>query len=583
MIHRIYSSLPTFKNLEFRDGFNLLVVERHQSSGDLQTRNRAGKTSIIEIVHFLLGGNADKNSIFRNAELSNAVFGMEFDLGPGRVVAERMGNSSRTVIKEADTHDWPKDPSNRAGLFNSYSLKDWREVLGTLWFGLEAAEPPIKYRPSFRSMLSYFVRRENADGMRRPEMNSKNQQVWDQHVSVAFLLDLDWLIGVEWQKIRDNETTLKELKHASAEGAFGDIISTTAQLRTELVLAEQGFSRIQSAVERFEVLPEYRELEREASVLTQQLMSASDENALDREIVETIGRSFENDLPPNQEDLERLYAESGVVLGDSVRRRFDEVERFHASIISNRRSYLESEYNAARARIENRESAITKIDRRRAEIMVTLQSKGALDQFQKLQAEWGRTGAKIETLKQRYQAAQTLEGTQSELKFSRGNLLQRLRRDLDEQGDRVKSAITAFQVISNALYEDAGNLLLVDSENGLKISVRIQGQRSRGIQNMQVFCFDMMLMQLCADRGIGPGFLIHDSHLFDGVDERQVGKALSVGEQTARRCGWQYIVTMNEDVLPKSLPEDFNLEQWMLPTRLNDGEEDGGLFGFRFQ
>ena len=46
---------------------------------------------------------------------------------------------------------------------------------------------------------------------------------------------------------------------------------------------------------------------------------------------------------------------------------------------------------------------------------------------------------------------------------------------------------------------------------------------------MQIFCFDMMLMKLCAERGIGPGFLIHDSHLFDGVNERQVAKDIQIG------------------------------------------------------
>ena len=91
-----------------------------------------------------------------------------------------------------------------------------------------------------------------------------------------------------------------------------------------------------------------------------------------------------------------------------------------------------------------------------------------------------------------------------------------------------------------------------------------------------------MLMRLCADRQMGPGFLIHDSHLFDGVDERQVGRALSVGAEFAQRYGWQYIVTMNEDALPRTLPDGFSLRDYELPVRLTDDQEDGGLFGFRF-
>ena len=103
-----------------------------------------------------------------------------------------------------------------------------------------------------------------------------------------------------------------------------------------------------------------------------------------------------------------------------------------------------------------------------------------------------------------------------------------------------------------------------------------------GISNMQIFCFDMMLMQICAERHIGPGFLVHDSHLFDGVDERQVGKALQLGERAARDLNFQYIVTMNSDAVPRELPDDFDLNKYILPVRLTDETEDGGLFGVRF-
>jgi uncharacterized protein YydD (DUF2326 family) len=50
----------------------------------------------------------------------------------------------------------------------------------------------------------------------------------------------------------------------------------------------------------------------------------------------------------------------------------------------------------------------------------------------------------------------------------------------------------------------------------------------------------------------------------------------------ADQLGFQYIVTMNEDALPTELPKDFGLEQYIVPTRLTDATEDGGLFGIRF-
>jgi hypothetical protein len=39
---------------------------------------------------------------------------------------------------------------------------------------------------------------------------------------------------------------------------------------------------------------------------------------------------------------------------------------------------------------------------------------------------------------------------------------------------------------------------------------------------------------------------------------------------------------MNTDDLPHELPHGFNLDDYILPVRLDDSTESGGLFGFRF-
>jgi uncharacterized protein YydD (DUF2326 family) len=135
------------------------------------------------------------------------------------------------------------------------------------------------------------------------------------------------------------------------------------------------------------------------------------------------------------------------------------------------------------------------------------------------------------------------------------------------------------------LYEGnrAGTFTITPTENGPEFEPFIPGEKSRGVNNMRIFCFDMMLMLLGLRRGRSPGFLMHDSHLFDGVDERQVGKALALGAELASRHGFQYIVTMNTDAIPKEVPAGFRLEDHALGLRLTDASDDGGLFGFRFE
>ena len=77
--------------------------------------------------------------------------------------------------------------------------------------------------------------------------------------------------------------------------------------------------------------------------------------------------------------------------------------------------------------------------------------------------------------------------------------------------------------------------------------------------------------------------MIHDSHLFDGVDARQIARALLLGLRATGTGDLQYIVTMNSDIFDSlPLPEAIDRDEVVLKTRLSDEIETGGLFGFRF-
>lgn len=589
MIHRIYSDLTTFKELEFHPGLNILLSDKSSDSTDRQTRNRAGKSSLIEIVHLLAGADCNKDSIFKVNELIDHSFGMDFDLGSCRAVVERSGSSpSKVVCREYSPTEWPVSPRMNKKLgCNVMAIPEWRSVLGSLMFGLQRdddSDEPRAFGPTFRSSFAYFVRRQSAGGFVSPFKQAEMQQPWDKQVAVSFLLGMDWTVPRQWQLVREREGTLKELKKAAGQGALGSMIGSSAELRTKLVVLEERCSRLQQSLAEFQLLPEYHELEQEASNLTRRLGELSDDNTVDCRLMAELEQATQAESPPSLDDLESLYKEAGVTLPQTAIRRFEDVRRFHESVIRNRESYLRGGMQAAAQRVESREQTMHDTDKRRAQIMAILRSHGALEEFSHMQSELSRHTAEMESTRQRYRAAQQLEGLRAELEMERGQLLIRLNQDFREQEPKLKSAILAFEEVSSSLYEDAGSgsLTISPSLNGPEFEVKIQGRKSKGISNMQIYCFDMMLMLLCAERGLGPGFLIHDSHMFDGVDARQIAKALQVGAAIADRVGFQYIVTMNSDTLAEEGFDKINLERYILPVRLMDATEDGGLFGIRF-
>lgn len=582
MIRRIDSDLPGFKTLEFGPGLNVLVAEKSAGATDKHTRNGAGKSSVLEIVHFLLGSSCRPESLFRRDELREATFALEFDLAGDVTRVERTAERASRVVVTGETARWPVPPAVKGGVAG-LSNDDWKVVLGKLMFGVDDGEGP--WSPSFRSLLSYFVRRDSEGGMVEPMRAHAKQQLADQQVSLSFLLGLDWRLAREWQRLRERERGLKQLAKSMKDGAFGLVVGKASTVRSELIVAEDRVKRLRAALASFKVLEQYDALVREADELQGRLSRLGDDDFIDARYIAELEQVVHEEPEPVAADLEAVFHEAGVVLPGLVRRRFDEALEFHESIVRNRRAYLAGERRDAERRMAGRAEDKRRVGDRLAEVMKILEAAGALEQFVGLQGELGKAESTTEVLRMRYDDAQKLESGKLHLQVERATLEERLRLEYAEQEPAIGDAVLAFRHISAQLYGEskAGRLTITPGANGPEFEAHLPSEKSKGINNMRIFCYDMMLMVLSLQRGRSPGFLIHDSHLFDGVDKRQVGKALAVGAALAAEHGFQYIVTMNTDSLPQELPAGFALEPRILPVRLSDRSEDGGLFGFRFQ
>jgi uncharacterized protein YydD (DUF2326 family) len=585
MIRRIGSDLESFKTLDFGPGLNVLLADKSEGATDRQSRNGAGKTSFVDTVHFLTGGKAGPDSIFRSDELINSTFDMQMDVGGDEITVERSGATPSKVYLNGPVEDWPIPPKfdEERGVF-TLSNVNWTHSLGAKWFGLDA--PPdtdIKFQPTFRSLFSYFARRQSSGAFQAPTQQASMQFMWDQQVAISYLLGMDWTISQGFQGLREKEKVVKSLGKAARSGELGPHFGRSADLRTKLAVVSRRVEQVREQLNSFEVIPEYRALETEASEITRAINALGEENFVDRRLISELDAALQDEEAPDSADLAKLYAEAGIILPDLLKRRLDEVESFHQTIIENRRSHLGAEHVSAGKRIEDREAKKQTLDARRRQLMEVLQSGGALEQYTAMREELGRAESEVETVRQRLETAEMLESTKADLDTERNRLSQALRDDIHERNDLLNEAIISFEDLSQSLYEQAGSLTIDAGSTGPTFEVKIDGQRSKGITNMQIFCFDLMMMELSTNRGHSPGFLIHDSHLFDGVDERQVAKALQVGAERAASCGFQYIVTMNSDAIPsEGFKAGFDINAHVLPTRLTDATDDGGLFGVRF-
>jgi uncharacterized protein YydD (DUF2326 family) len=202
--------------------------------------------------------------------------------------------------------------------------------------------------------------------------------------------------------------------------------------------------------------------------------------------------------------------------------------------------------------------------------------------YRRLERELVDAETEARDLQKRLELAEQFEQTRVDVKSQRVEAERALLQDLNERRTSIDEAVEAFIDISGTLYEKPATLDFRSTPNGIRFVIERPDLPSEGVTQMQIFTFDLALATVCARRSVWPGFLVHDSHIFDGVDGRQIGYALKTAHERTMSLKGQYIVTMNSDDLEKARKESgFDFTQHIVEPVLDD-TETGGLFGFRF-
>lgn len=581
MINAVFANKDSFKAVEFLPGFNVILADRVETSSARDSRNGLGKSTLIEIIHFCLGARVRRGTGLTVSTLGGWAFSLNLTLAGREVIVTRSVDDPSRILIQGDTSDWPIQPKIEEGE-TFFRLEEWKKVLGSLVFGLPINEER-KFAPSFRSLISFFIR-SGKDAFSTPFEYFRKQPGWEKQVLNTFLLGLAWEDASDWQGIKEQEKlldSLKKLKKINQAGVATKVLGSLGELEAARVRVEQQLQRRREALNNFQVLPQYEKLQQDANLLTSEIHDITNENLYNRQLLTFYQSSLQQENEPSQDDVVRLYNSAGIELPGLVSRRIEEVESFHRQIIENRREFLSTEVNRLNRNIAELDEIIKNKTDQRASILRVLQTHGALEEYTRLQELHLEALSNLNDINQRIQELRKVEEGKSSLQIEKELLKQRTRRDYEERHNQAERAIALFNANSQALYDAPGTLAINVGPNGFQFNVEIERDRSEGIGKMKIFCYDLMLSQLWSQRYPSPNILIHDSTLFDGVDERQVALALELAARESERLGFKYICALNSDMVPSAeFSLGFNFDSF-IRLRLTD-DETGNLLGVNF-
>lgn len=556
---------------------SVVLADRAQSAQTTDSRNGAGKTTLVQIIDFCLGARG-RGETLEKLEGKGWDFTLAFDVMSHELSVTRDVDDPSSVKVEGPLREvglLESDDDRRALTTTISSLTDW---LGAVAYQLPARVMREQNAPTFRRLLGHQMR-YRADAFNSPFESFAREPSVATQVDNAFLLGLDWGLATEWQRLKDRAKTLDALGRQGVEEATQEL----GELEARRARLDSRVRKLRQQVSEFRVLPEYRDIELRANERTQLMQNLANDRTANRRLLSMYETQLgEASQSADATDIETIFSEASVLFGDDVKRSLQQVAAFHEQVARNRRDYLESEVRRLLEEDARLTERLTSVEEERRHDLQLLSTSGAIDDFGALQQRLGQASAELEATDAEILRLRALRNGKAALRLETLELQERVSRDLDERRESYSDVVADFADIFERLYGEPADLVVDVGAAGYQFRTVLPKSGSHGVGKISIFAYDLAIATAWARRGHGLGFVIHDSVLFDGVDERQKAAALALAGERGRELGFQYIVTLNSDDVPFAELEHLNMKMNdYVVSRLTDQSEDGGILGMR--
>lgn len=572
-LNSLTASFPEFRSLTFRSGLNIVIADRAKESTRTDSRNGLGKTTVIALIDFCLGANMSDR--LEQMKGNGWYFTLSLTTRAGVTLsASRSPDSSGEIhidgdVLSAGIIDQGDDSKATSA---DIGVRRWTSWLGRECFvreGMPAAPP------SFRSLMRHFAR-YRTDSLIDPFRTLANQRAEAVQAENAYLLNLDWRFAREWAELKE-----KKARVALADDPESTIDARIAALEPQLVRLQRRAESLTQDIRTFSILPEYREIESRVQQTTSRIKALANENFTDRQQLALYESQVRDEFTSSSVNVERLFSESGFVLGDGIVRSLDEAAEFQRQVAANRVAYLADETRRIRERIAQREAEQAENAARQEHDLQLLRSGGALDDFAALQQRLAESQVQVAQVEEQIRTLRELGERKSKLKSDELDLVSRTKLDLQKRFEMRAGVIDRFGEIMELLYGEPADLRVSPGKSGIQFKVALPKTGSGGVHLMSIFAYDVALSEDLASRGRGPGFLLHDSSIFADVDERQTAKAIEIASASAAEFNYQHLLTMNSDNVPWDEFSDRSVFDDAIILRLHDGDPSGSILGQR--
>lgn len=532
---QLRANKESFKTITFNPvGVSLIVGKRHNNDYSVNkkgTYNSVGKSLSIALVHFCLGSN--KISEFET-KLSDWIFYLDLKLGEDQFTISRSCAEQNKIYIDNKEHD----------------LESFREFFLNRCFALPE---PIK-NLTFRTLISRFIRPKKSSYTSYAKFVDE-EQPYARLLNNCFLLGLDPKMLEEKFELKDKWDKIDDMrKSVESDPILKSFFENDndEHFEIDIVDLKSKIDKLQKNISEFKIAEDYYEIVKEADKIKSSLKGLENKANSYRIAIANIEKSLKITPDVPKKKIIELYKEAEVTLLDHVVKRLEDVESFNKKIINNRTYRLNNERKELERQVSELDSAILKMGKKKDEYMEYLNTRGALDEYAKLNDQLSSYKTKLDSIEKYKNLVSEYKNKQAEIKKKLLDENIRTENYLKDKEELIQNNIRLFKSFTEEFYENKKAGIEIKNNDGTNktrfdLKAKIDDDKGDGVNDVKIFCFDWTILKGRHNHNVN--FLFHDSRLLSEIDSRQVATLFRVAYEQTFSNNLQYIISGNQNVL----------------------------------
>jgi len=529
----------SFHTVTFNPNGITVIAAIKETQDQRKTYNSVGKSLTIALIHFCLGSNPNKEF----EKLEDWLFSLDFQIENENFTSSRSTRNQKEIELNG----------------KKYSLKEFNKFLEEKLFRIKENTKYV----TFRSLLPRFIR-YGEDGYISNDRFIKGENQLGNLLNNAFLLGLDTDLILKKAELREKELNIGKLKEQLNNPEFKAIFGTENKkdLEIKIVELETLINRYRKSIAEFIIADDYNSIRKEADKISYSLKNYKNKASKLQIAISNIDKSLEIQPDISKEQIIKLYENAKFELGEMVIKKLNELELFNSQILDNRKRKLIQEKRDFEIQLFEVNKTIYELGQQEDEKLQYLNSTGALDDYTKLNQVLNANEKKLHSLLQ-YKKLETdykLFIEENKKDFTNENII--TAKYIEQVDDLIKGNIILFKYFVEKFYSEKNSGITILNNEGknasrFDIKAKIQDDAGNAVKEVKIFCYDWTILKGKHNHDLH--FLFHDSKITGDMDTRQVKTMFEVAHNECKLNGFQYIITLNQNVI-ESLKSEMSVE-----------------------